>query len=75
VPALKASGYPVQFAQWSALFVPAATPDAIVQRLRAAARKVAADPAVVQTISRAGSRSNTSTRPSSRPTGMPTPRG
>lgn len=55
VPALKTGGYPVQFAQWSALFVPAGTPDAIVQRLRAAARKVAADPAVVQTISRAGS--------------------
>ena len=55
VPALKTGGYPVQFAQWSALFVPAGTPDSIVQRLRAAARKVAADPAVVQTISRAGS--------------------
>jgi tripartite-type tricarboxylate transporter receptor subunit TctC len=55
VPALKTAGYPVQFAQWSALFVPAATPDAIVQRLRAASRKVAADPAAVQTIARAGS--------------------
>ena len=55
VPSLKTAGYPVQFAQWSALFVPAGTPDAIVQRLRAAARKVATDPPVVQTISRAGS--------------------
>jgi tripartite-type tricarboxylate transporter receptor subunit TctC len=55
VPSLKASGQPVQFAQWSALFVPAATPEPIVQRLRAVARKVAADPAVVQTIARAGS--------------------
>lgn len=55
VPSLKTAGYPVQFAQWSALFVPAGTPDAIVQRLRAAARKVATDPLVVQTISRAGS--------------------
>jgi len=55
VPSLKTAGYPVQFAQWSALFAPAGTPDAIVQRLRAAARKVATDPLVVQTISRAGS--------------------
>jgi len=55
VPSLTQSGHPVQFAQWSALFVPAGTPDAIVQRLRAAARKAATDPAVVQTINRAGS--------------------
>jgi len=55
VPSLKEAGYPVQFAQWSALFVPAKTPDEIVQRLRAAAAKAAADPAVVQTIAKAGS--------------------
>ena len=55
VPSLKQLGQPVQFAQWSALFVPAGTPDAIVQRLRAAAKKVAADPQVVATINRAGS--------------------
>jgi len=55
VPSLTQAGYPVQFAQWSALFVPAKTPDEIVQRLRAAAAKAAADPAVVQTISKAGS--------------------
>jgi tripartite-type tricarboxylate transporter receptor subunit TctC len=55
VPSLKSLGQPVQFAQWSALFVPAGTPEAIVQKLRAAARKAAADPAVVQTIGRAGS--------------------
>ena len=36
VPSLKQSGQAVQFAQWSALFVPAGTPDAIVQKLRAA---------------------------------------
>jgi len=45
----------VSFAQWSALFAPAGTPDDIVMRLRAAARKVAADPAVQQTITTAGS--------------------
>ena len=55
VPSLKQLGQPVQFAQWSALFVPAGTPDAIVQKLRAAAKKVAADPQVVATINRAGS--------------------
>ena len=55
VPSLKQLGVPASFVQWSALFVPAGTPDDIVQKLRAAARKVAADPAVVQTISRAGS--------------------
>jgi len=55
VPSLKELGYPAQFAQWSALFVPAATPPEIVQRLRAAAQKAAADPTVQQTIARAGS--------------------
>lgn len=55
VPSLKSLGQPVQFAQWSALFVPAGTPEPVVQRLREAARKVAADPQVVQTIGRAGS--------------------
>ena len=55
VPSLKQSGQAVQFAQWSALFVPAGTPDAIVQKLRAAAKKAATDPQVVATINRAGS--------------------
>jgi tripartite-type tricarboxylate transporter receptor subunit TctC len=55
VPSLKELGYAAQFAQWSALFVPAGTPDEIVQKLRAAAQKVAADPLVQQTIQRAGS--------------------
>jgi tripartite-type tricarboxylate transporter receptor subunit TctC len=55
VPSLKQLGQPVQFAQWSALFVPARTPDTIVQKLRAAAAKAAVDPQVVATISRAGS--------------------
>lgn len=55
VPSLKQAGYGASFAQWSALFAPAGTPAPVVQRLREAARKVAADPAVVQTIQRAGS--------------------
>ncbi len=55
VPSLKGAGFPAQFAQWSALFVPAGTPDAIVQKLRAAAKKAAADPQVVAIINKAGS--------------------
>jgi tripartite-type tricarboxylate transporter receptor subunit TctC len=55
VPSLRQLGLPVAFAQWSALFVPAATPEGVVAKLRAAARKAAADPLVVQTIGRAGS--------------------
>jgi tripartite-type tricarboxylate transporter receptor subunit TctC len=55
VPSLKQAGYGATFAQWSALFVPAGVPDDIVQKLRVAAKKVAADPAVVSIINRAGS--------------------
>ena len=55
VPSLKQLGYPASFAQWSALFVPAGTPEDIVQKLRAAAQRVATDPAVKDTIARAGS--------------------
>ena len=55
VPSLTSQGYPVRFAQWSGLFVPAGTPEDAVQRLRAAARKVANDAQVQQTIRTAGS--------------------
>ena len=55
VPSLKQLGYPIRFAQWSALFVPAATPDDIVKRLRAASARVAADANVRQVIAKAGS--------------------
>ena len=55
VPSLTEAGYPVKFAQWSALFVPSRTPDDVVLRLRAAAAVVAADPAVRQVIQKAGS--------------------
>ena len=55
VPSLKQAGYGATFAQWSALFVPAATPDEVVQKLRAAAAKAAKDPQVTSTINRAGS--------------------
>jgi tripartite-type tricarboxylate transporter receptor subunit TctC len=55
VPSLTSLGHRVKFAQWSGLFVPAGTPDHVVQKLRAAARKVANDPQVQQTIRTAGS--------------------
>ncbi|HEX2542642.1 MAG TPA: tripartite tricarboxylate transporter substrate binding protein [Caldimonas sp.] len=55
VPSLKQLGHPVRFAQWSALFVPAGTPEEVITRLRAAAAKAAADPAVRQVIAKAGS--------------------
>ena len=55
VPSLAQAGFPASFAQWSALFVPAGVPDDVVQKLRAAAKKVAADANVVATVNRAGS--------------------
>ena len=55
LPSLKQAGYAAAFAQWSALFAPAGTPEDVVAKLRAAARKVASDPAFVQIIVRAGS--------------------
>jgi tripartite-type tricarboxylate transporter receptor subunit TctC len=55
VPSLTSQGFPVRFAQWSGLFVPAGVGDDVLQRLRAAARKVATDPQVQQTIRAAGS--------------------
>ena len=55
VPSLKQLGHPVRFAQWSALFVPAGTPEDVIRKLRAIAAKVAADPNVRQVIARAGS--------------------
>jgi tripartite-type tricarboxylate transporter receptor subunit TctC len=55
VPSLTQAGYPVRFAQWSALFVPSKTPETVVLRLRAAAAKMASDPAVQQVVAKAGS--------------------
>ena len=55
VPSLKESGINAEYAQWSGLFVPSGTPDAVVQRLRAAARAAANDPKVKEVILAAGS--------------------
>jgi tripartite-type tricarboxylate transporter receptor subunit TctC len=55
VPSLKDAGYDAEYAQWSGLFIPAATPEPVAQRLRAAARAAALDPKVKQVILNAGS--------------------
>jgi len=44
VPTLAESGYDAVFFQWSGLFAPAGTPEAIVARLRDAARAASTDP-------------------------------
>ena len=44
VPTLTESGYDAVFFQWSGLFAPAGTPEAIIVRLREAARAAATDP-------------------------------
>jgi tripartite-type tricarboxylate transporter receptor subunit TctC len=50
VRTLEESGYNAVFFQWSGLFAPAGTPDAVVARLRAAARVAAADARFVATL-------------------------
>ena len=71
VPSLTQSGYPVRFAQWSALFVPSKTPDEVVQRC--APRPPGPPPTrpCARWSTRRAARSSTSMRPSSRPTGTP----
>jgi tripartite-type tricarboxylate transporter receptor subunit TctC len=55
VPSLKELGTNVEYAQWSGLFVPAATPDTVVAKLRDAARVAANDPKVKEVLLTAGS--------------------
>lgn len=55
VPSLKAAGYNAEYAQWSGLFIPSATPEPIAQRLRAAAKIAAQDTTVKDIILNAGS--------------------
>ncbi len=55
VPSIKDSGLNVEYAQWSGLFIPQATPEPIAQRLRAAAKAAAQDAKVVEIIKNAGS--------------------
>ncbi|MFM1788301.1 MAG: hypothetical protein RLZZ166_768 [Pseudomonadota bacterium] len=55
VPSLKSLGVNAQFAQWSGVFAPAGTPEAVVKRLRDAAKAAANDPKVKEAIIKAGS--------------------
>ncbi len=54
VPSLKELKVPVQYSQWSGLFVPAATPPEVVAALREAARFAAQDPRAVAALAAAG---------------------
>ena len=55
VPSLKDLGFNAEYAQWSGLFIPSATPEPVAQRLRAAARVAAQDVKVREVIQNAGS--------------------
>jgi len=50
VPTLSEGGFDAVFFQWSALFAPAGTPDAVLAKLREAARVAAADPKFVSAL-------------------------
>ena len=54
VPSLKELGVPVSYSQWTGVFVPASTPDAVVARLREAAKFAAADARAAQSLQSAG---------------------
>src|SRR5436309_3415724 len=51
IPTLTESGYGVVFFQWSGLFAPAGTPEAVIAKLREAARAAASDPKFVGALS------------------------
>ena len=55
VPSLRELGVPVEYAQWSGIFVPAGTPEPVVARLREAAKAAANDERVRQVLNTAGS--------------------
>ena len=54
VPSFKELGVPIQYSQWSGLFVPADTPPAVVDSLRQAAKFAAQDPRAVAALSASG---------------------
>ena len=55
VSSLKDAGFNAEYAQWSGLFIPSATPEPVAQRIRAAARVAAQDAKVREVILGAGS--------------------
>jgi tripartite-type tricarboxylate transporter receptor subunit TctC len=54
VPSFKELGVPIQYSQWSGMFVPADTPPAVVDALRQAARFAAHDARAVAALTSAG---------------------
>ena len=54
VPSFKELGVPIQYSQWSGMFVPADTPAAVVDSLRQAAKFAAQDPRAVAALNSAG---------------------
>lgn len=54
VPSFKELGVPITYSQWSGLFVPAGTPDAVVSKLRQAAKAASEDPRARQSLAAAG---------------------
>ncbi|MEY2619453.1 MAG: hypothetical protein RL522_2455 [Pseudomonadota bacterium] len=54
VPSLKELRVPIQYSQWSGLFVPAGTPPEVVEKLREAARFAAQDARAVAALAAAG---------------------
>jgi tripartite-type tricarboxylate transporter receptor subunit TctC len=54
VPTYAELGYPIVRTVWSGLFAPAGTPDSVIQRLHAAARKALAEPEVLAILDKLG---------------------
>lgn len=54
VPSFKELGVPISYSQWSGLFVPAGTPDAVVAKLRQAAKAASEDARAKQSLLAAG---------------------
>ena len=54
VPSFRELGVPIQYSQWSGLFVPAGTPEPVVESLRQAARFAAQDARAVAALTAAG---------------------
>src|SRR5204863_5175176 len=54
VPTLGESGFNTTFFQWAALFAPAGTPEAVMAKLRDAARAAAGDPRFVSAMATVG---------------------
>src|SRR5829696_307790 len=54
VPTYAELGYPIVRTVWSGLFAPAGTPDSVIQRLHAEARKALAEPEVLAILDKLG---------------------